>query len=98
MLVRKADDISGKHCRGLASTEKMKYSILKISMTVFGFQKLDLWESGVTLSEFLTRWPHDLLMDASQKLGTANCWTNRWANVVFGDGGKLHTINLSVVF
>ncbi|XP_046962562.1 uncharacterized protein LOC124531993 [Vanessa cardui] len=56
------------------------------------YSKTSLKNTGVTLSEFLTKERHDLFMAARQKYGVSKCWTKDGVIVVTGSDGKRHRI------
>ncbi|XP_050358338.1 uncharacterized protein LOC126778918 [Nymphalis io] len=56
------------------------------------YSKTSLKNTGVTLSEFLTKERHELFMAARRKFGISKCWTKDGAVIVTGSDGKRHRI------
>ncbi|KAJ0173698.1 hypothetical protein K1T71_010847 [Dendrolimus kikuchii] len=55
--------------------------------------KTQLKGSGVTLSEFLTKYRHDLFMRARQEFGISKCWSRDGVVFVLGQDGSRHSIS-----
>ncbi|CAG4959489.1 unnamed protein product [Colias eurytheme] len=58
-------------------------------------RKTALKNSGVTISEFLTKCRHDLFMAARQHFGVNKCWTRDGIIFVIGSNGKKHRVESS---
>lgn len=55
--------------------------------------KTKLKGSGMTLSEFLTKFRHDLFMRARQEFGISKCWTRDGIVFVLDHDGSRHSIS-----
>ncbi|KOB52261.1 Uncharacterized protein OBRU01_25546 [Operophtera brumata] len=57
------------------------------------FAKTNLKDTGITLSEFLTKARHEDFMKARQRSGVTKCWTREGNVYVIGHDGDRHRIN-----
>ncbi|XP_037299942.1 uncharacterized protein LOC119190862 [Manduca sexta] len=95
-----ADDIQRCHRMGRTSSSKKPRPILVKLRDVntrdkIWFSKTRLKNSGVTLSEFLTKTRHDVFMAAREKFGVTNCWTREGSVYVLGSGIRHRVASLS---
>ncbi|XP_039760354.1 uncharacterized protein LOC120633983 [Pararge aegeria] len=73
----------------------IKFRDLSIRNKVW-FGKTCFKNTGVTLSEFLTKERHDVFMAARQRLGIAKCWTKDGRIVAIGsDGARKHILTMA---
>lgn len=56
------------------------------------YSKSSLKNTGITLSEFLTKPRHEAFMAARQRFGISKCWTKDGFIIVTGPDGKRHSI------
>ncbi|XP_047543322.1 uncharacterized protein LOC125075655 [Vanessa atalanta] len=74
-----ADSISRCHRLGSSVTEKPRVILIKFQDPIMRnkvwYAKTSLKNTGVTLSEFLTKERHDVFVAARQRLGINKCWT-----------------------
>ncbi|KAJ0174304.1 hypothetical protein K1T71_010450 [Dendrolimus kikuchii] len=68
--------------------ETLMFPITKIWMA-----KTKLKGSGVTVSEFLTKYRHDLFMRVRQEFGVSKCWTRDGAIFTLRTDDKRHSIS-----
>lgn len=93
----KAEDISRCHRIGRESSSAKPRPVL---FEVHSFSmRNDIWtakknlkNSGITLSEFLTKPRHDVFMLARQRFGISKCWTHLGFIFVLGADGVRHRI------
>lgn len=57
------------------------------------YAKTNLKNTGITLSEFLTKSRHETFMAARKRFGINKCWTKDGYIIVVGPDGKRHTIS-----
>ncbi|CAH2094986.1 unnamed protein product [Euphydryas editha] len=90
------DDVSRCHRLGTSVGEKARPIIVKFSTLAkknqVWFAKSGLKNTGVTLSEFLTKPRHDTFMVARRRFGVTKCWTKDGIIVIVGPDGKRHSI------
>ncbi|XP_045764215.1 uncharacterized protein LOC123878896 [Maniola jurtina] len=56
------------------------------------FAKTSLKNTGITLSEFLTKDRHDAFMAARQKFGISKCWTRDGLIIIAGQANKRYRV------
>ncbi|CAH2228906.1 jg7359 [Pararge aegeria aegeria] len=56
------------------------------------YAKTSLKNTGITLSEFLTKDRHDAFMAARQRFGVSKCWTREGLILIVGEDGKRHRV------
>ncbi|KOB51930.1 Uncharacterized protein OBRU01_26871 [Operophtera brumata] len=90
-------DISRCHRMGRLSTNRPRPILVKLCDVTLRdkvwFAKTQLKNSGVTLSEFLTKARHEVFMKARQQFGISNCWTREGNVYVVGPDGSRHRVN-----
>ena len=57
------------------------------------YAKTNLKNTGITLSEFLTKSRHETFMAARKRFGINKCWTKEGYVIVIGPDGKRHTVS-----
>ncbi|KAM3955208.1 uncharacterized protein ACR2FA_005539 [Aphomia sociella] len=57
------------------------------------FAKTGFKNSGITLSEFLTKGRHDAFVAARKRFGVNKCWTRDGSVVIHGSDGKRHRVS-----
>ncbi|KAM3959624.1 uncharacterized protein ACR2FA_000471 [Aphomia sociella] len=57
------------------------------------YAKTALKNSGITLSEFLTKGRHDAFLAARKYYGVTKCWTRSGSIVIDGSDGKKYRVN-----
>lgn len=91
------DDISRCHRMGRSSSNRPRPILFKLRDVVvrdkIWFAKTNLKNSGITLSEFLTKARHEVFMKARQCFGVTKCWTREGNVYVVGPDGDRHRIN-----
>lgn len=89
-------DISRSHRLGRSSNGKPRPILVECKeLAMKGkiwFAKKRLKDSGITISEFLTKVRHDALMMARQRFGIAKCWTHVGTVIVAGLNGDKHPV------
>ncbi|KAF9420050.1 hypothetical protein HW555_003644 [Spodoptera exigua] len=93
-----ADDIKRCHRMGRSiSSSKSRPILFKLrDVTVcynIWFEKTKLKNTGITISEFLTKSRHDLFMAARKKFGVTRCWTRDGCVYVLAPDGSRHCIS-----
>lgn len=93
-----ASDISRSHRMGRSSaSDKPRPILVKIrdlaKRQQVWYAKSALKESGITVSEFLTKTRHDAFMAARERFGINRCWTRDGYVVVREPDGKRHRIS-----
>ncbi|XP_046976346.1 uncharacterized protein LOC124542442 [Vanessa cardui] len=90
------DSISRCHRLGSSAPEKPRVILIKFQDPIIRnkvwYAKTNLKNTGVTLSEFLTKERHDVFVAARQRLGINKCWTRDGSIVIIGPDGKRHQI------
>ncbi|CAH2091432.1 unnamed protein product [Euphydryas editha] len=90
------DDVSRCHRFGTSMAEKPRPIIIKFRTVAkknqVWFAKTGLKNTGITLSEFLTKPRHDTFMVARRRFGITKCWTKDGIIVIVGPDGKRHSI------
>ncbi|CAH2088047.1 unnamed protein product [Euphydryas editha] len=93
------DDVSRCHRLSTSVAEKPRPIIIKFKTLAkkhhVWFAKTCLKNTGITLSEFLTKLRHDTFMVARRRLGVTKCWKNDNIIVIVGPDGKCHRITSS---
>lgn len=93
------DDISRCHRLGGASSEKTRAIVIKfrdISLrNKVWFSKTNLKNTGITLSEFLTKSRHETFTAARQHFGITKCWTKNGFIMIIGPDGNRYSITSS---
>lgn len=56
------------------------------------YSKTNLKNTGITLSEFLTKSRHEAFMSARQRFGVSKCWTKEGQIIIIGPDGVRHRI------
>ncbi|XP_046976461.1 uncharacterized protein LOC124542568 [Vanessa cardui] len=69
----------------------IKFQDLSLRNKVW-YGKASLKNTGITLSEFLTKSRHEAFMVARQQFGVSNCWTKEGQIFIIGPGGVRHRI------
>ncbi|XP_052755678.1 uncharacterized protein LOC128201783 [Galleria mellonella] len=92
-----ANDISRSHRLGRSSADKPKPILVKFRSAAtrnkIWFAKTALKDSGVTMSEFLTKSRHDAFMAARQQFGVKRCWTRDGYVIVITSDGLKHRVS-----
>lgn len=91
------DNFSRCHRMGRPSSDKprpiiIKFRDLSIRNKVW-FSKSSFKDSGITMSEFLTKSRHDTFMAARKRFGISKCWTRDGYIIVLDRDGKHHKIS-----
>lgn len=90
-------DISRCHRMGRAATGRPRPVLFKLRDVTVREQiwsvKTALKNTGLTLSEFLTKTRHDLFMSARRVLGISRCWTRQGHVYALGPDGARRRIN-----
>ncbi|KOB73846.1 Uncharacterized protein OBRU01_10259 [Operophtera brumata] len=72
-------DISRCHRMGRSSSNRPRPILFKLKDVAVRdkvwFAKTNLKDTGITLSEFLTKARHEVFMKARQRFGVTKCWT-----------------------
>ncbi|CAH0715566.1 unnamed protein product, partial [Brenthis ino] len=88
----KEDDISHCHRLGHSRSDKPRAVLVKFKdfslRNKIWYSKSGLKNSGITLSEFLTKERHSTFVAARQRLGVSKCWTKDGYVVVVGADGS----------
>ncbi|XP_052758617.1 uncharacterized protein LOC128202411 [Galleria mellonella] len=91
------DNISRTHRMGGLSQGKLRPILVKFRRTEVRNSvwsaKTALKNSGITLSEFLTKTRHDIFMKARKHFGVTKCWTRNGVVVIIGPDGKRHRVS-----
>ncbi|XP_059047418.1 uncharacterized protein LOC131842869 [Achroia grisella] len=95
-----ANDISRSHRVGhQIVTDKPRPILVKLHdqalRNKIWFAKTALRNSGITISEFLTKVRHDAFMVARRHFGIKKCWTRDGFVVVVGVDGTKHRVSTS---
>ncbi|KAM3956485.1 uncharacterized protein ACR2FA_009538 [Aphomia sociella] len=94
-----ATNISRSHRMGHREGGKARPILVKFCSIVdrdkVWFNKTGLKNSGITLSEFLTKERHDAFMAARKHFGVSKCWTRDGSIVVQGNDGRRIRVNTS---
>lgn len=90
------ETISRCHRMGNITSEKprpilIKFKDLAIRDSVW-FAKSNLKNTGITISEFLTKERHGVFMSARQRFGVSKCWTRDGRIFIIDASGKRHQI------
>lgn len=89
--------ISRCHRMGRATSDKPRPILCKLKDVAVRDQmwssKTALKNTGVTLSEFLTKTRHDTFMEARKRFGVARCWTRQGFVFVLGSDGVRHRVS-----
>lgn len=90
------DDVSrcqrlGKISPGKPRPILLKFRDLSVRNQIW-YSKTSLKNSGITLSEFLTRSRHETFMVARQRFGISKCWTKNGYIIIIGPDSKRHSI------
>uniref|UniRef100_A0A2A4JP60 Uncharacterized protein n=1 Tax=Heliothis virescens TaxID=7102 RepID=A0A2A4JP60_HELVI len=93
-----ADDIKRCHRMGRSTSSSRTRPILfKLrDVTVrnnIWFDKTKMKNTGITISEFLTKSRHDLFMAARKRFGVTRCWTRDGCVYVLAPDGSRHYIS-----
>lgn len=91
------DDIGRCHRMGRSSSNRprpilFKFKDVDVRDKVW-YAKTNLKNSGITMSEFLTKARHEVFMKARQRFGVTKCWTREGNVYVVGSDGDRHRIN-----
>lgn len=89
--------ISRCHRMGRATSDRPRPILCKLRDVMVRDQlwssKTALKDTGVTLSEFLTKTRHETFMAARKRFGVARCWTRQGLVFVLGPDGVRHRIS-----
>lgn len=93
----KNSDISRCHRMGRSTTDRPRPILCKLrEMSLrdkLWASKTSLKDSGITLSEFLTKARHDTFMEARKRFGITKCWTRQGFVFVVGVDGSRHRVS-----
>ncbi|KAJ0182328.1 hypothetical protein K1T71_001697 [Dendrolimus kikuchii] len=95
----KVDHISrchrmGKYTATQSRPRPILFKLIDVSIrSKIWMAKTKLKGSGVTVSEFLTKYRHDLFMRVRQEFGVSKCWTRDGAIFTLGTDDKRHSIS-----
>lgn len=92
----KTESISRCHRLGRAKTNKPRAILIKFRdlglRNKIWYAKTGLKNSGITLSEFLTKDRHGVFTAARQRFGVDKCWTRNGYVIVMGSDGAHNRI------
>lgn len=90
-------DISRCHRMGRSTSNKPRPILFKMHDVAVRdnvwFAKTNLKNSGITISEFLTKSRHEVFMAARQRFGISKCWTQAGNVVVVSSDGSRQRVN-----
>ncbi|XP_047543218.1 uncharacterized protein LOC125075549 [Vanessa atalanta] len=90
------DTVKRCHRLGQFNADKPRAILIKFTdlalRNKIWFAKTALKNSGVTMSEFLTKERHNIFLAARQRFGVTKCWTKDGQIVVLGSDGSHHRI------
>lgn len=91
------DSISRCHRMGRTTSDKPRPILCKLRDVEVRDQmwssKTALKDTGVTISEFLTKTRHDTFMAARKRFGVTRCWTRQGFVFVLGHDGVRHRVS-----
>ncbi|KAM3959931.1 uncharacterized protein ACR2FA_004596 [Aphomia sociella] len=90
-------DISRSHRLGRVTTDKprpilVKFNTVNIRDKIW-YAKTGLRDSGITISEFLTKERHEAFMAARKRFGLKKCWTRDGFVMIVGEDGSRYRIS-----
>ncbi|KAM3960812.1 uncharacterized protein ACR2FA_005120 [Aphomia sociella] len=89
-------DITRSHRMGLSAANKPRPVLVKFKdeliRSKIWFAKTALKDSGVTISEFLTKGRHDAFIAARHHFGVKNCWTRDGCVIIVTADGLRHRV------
>ncbi|KAM3963068.1 uncharacterized protein ACR2FA_002828 [Aphomia sociella] len=92
-------DITRSHRMGRLATDKPRPILVKFKEETVRnkvwFTKTALKDSGITISEFLTKGRHDAFITARHHFGVKNCWTRGGCVVIITADGTRHRVTTS---
>ena len=94
------NDVTRCHRLGTTSSNRARAILVKFrdlnSRNQVWFSKTNLKNTGITLSEFLTKPRHEVFLAARQQFGMSKCWTRDGVINVISSDGKRHTFTSMV--
>lgn len=82
--------------KSVSTSKKPRPILVKFADTTarsqIWFAKAKLKDSGITLSEFLTKARHDLFMQARKQVGVSRCWTRDGTVFALSPDGTRHRL------
>ena len=90
------DDVSrcqrlGRVSQGKPRPILIKFRDLSLRNQIW-YSKASLKNTGITLSEFLTKTRHEVFMVARQRFGISKCWTKGGNIIIIGPDNKRHSV------
>lgn len=93
----KVEDMSRCHRLGRSSSDKPRAILIKFRdidlRNKVWFSKINLRNTGITISEFLTKERHEVFVAARQQFGISKCWTKNGTVVVLESHGTKRRIS-----
>lgn len=90
-------DISRCHRMGRLANDRPRPILCKLRDVALRDKlwtsKAALKDTGITLSEFLTKTRHDTFMEARKRFGVTKCWTRQGFVFVIGADGSRHRVS-----
>lgn len=91
------DNVSRCSRIGTSATDKPRAILLKFRESTIRnsvwYAKTNLKNTGITVSEFLTKERHGVFMAARQRFGVNRCWTRDGLIFIIAPNGSRHKIN-----
>ncbi|CAH2087348.1 unnamed protein product [Euphydryas editha] len=86
-----------RHKLGCPNKDKPRVILIKFRDLTLRNQvwssKINFKGSDVTISEFLTKKRHKIVLAAHQRFGVTKCWTRNGVIIVLGDDGSKHRVS-----